>query len=242
MHSVDVDGTLKALRSFGAEERVRLPTRGGTDLAHLVGEIERYLHFVCIIHDRYFETEKVFRSLQQQLMASLSAPVSSDWSRVDSLPNVMMRLQLDIESMYLFGKTFIDRIANTIGFYFGEARRCSFISHDQFLKCLELYAKTKGLTIPSGFLTKAKELSVLVIEVRDKLITHKVSTRHTRGIGVDVDDKTSMLVGGKLPTKGTGTHSTEPIDVLLSQFCAYLMFTLEFLKSNSACSALLLKA
>jgi hypothetical protein len=227
------------LRSFQEAENARLPKPGAADLSHSLGEIERYLHFLCIIHDRFVATDRAFRDLMARFRATPSTPSSPDLSAFNTLPNLSMMLQLDIESMYLFTKTLLDKVASAVGVYFGPARGCSFVSHDDLRKSLNKCAAAKGLVLPNGLEATMQTLQDVVVDFRDKLITHKRGTRHTRGIAIDTDDKTLMVLSGDLPSKGLGTHSSEAVDDLLASAVSYLDLALTLITSNSQRSHLL---
>lgn len=104
-------------------------------------------------------------------------------------------LHLDIESFYIFAKIFLDKIARFIEHYFGaQVRHRPLDSHDDLVRNLEIYAESKGLTLPIGLMTTAARLKTKIADHRDYHISHEKSPRTVHGIQITSEGLTKLVL------------------------------------------------
>lgn len=226
------------LTQFAEAEHLRFTWPDGNRLWLALAEAIRYRAFVTLIVDR-IQQDRV--QLDRGMKASVSnlrnyagGPITSAQRELDTrAQSAITPLHLDIESLYLFAKVLLDRLANAIGVYFGEAQGCSLASHDSFRKSLVAYVAAKGLKLPEGFAKAVSEFQI-DIDFRDKQIVHRGGRGAVRGTSWNMDTEgAQMLIHPDKQSKDAGE--------LLASVDAYIKLVVLLLQSNYELSCLRLK-
>jgi hypothetical protein len=146
-----------------------------------------------------------------------------------------LRVQLEQESFYIFAKMLLDKVAHAIGVYFGEARGCSFASHDDLTKSIVKYSELLGLEVNPSLVARMQQLKVDVADFRDKNISHEKSPRTItmRPLILDPDGTVRLSLHKVYPQESDINVVARPVDELLGELEDYVLRFLDFLRMNS---------
>jgi hypothetical protein len=167
---------------FVGDHRLRFDAESSQAFGTSFAKVATIWAFLEIILGRYVEASNAVIENATALSEILEGGSPKD-DTGEKLSNeawpLSVRLHLEIESYYLFAKIMLDRIANSLEFYFGPGRDCSLNSHDGLTKCLQSYARLKDLKLPSGFADKVLNLKETISDFRDYKISHEPSPKTT---------------------------------------------------------------
>src|SRR5215472_14371638 len=98
--------------------------------------INRYLEFLMMLAKdhrttcaSWYEAEGAERDALDRRMKGENFDLTPYNDRCKDL---YVRLQLEVETFYVFAKIVLDKVANAVEFYFGQGRSASLLSHDRF--------------------------------------------------------------------------------------------------------------
>ena len=190
-------GVIERLSSFAASEHLLYQWAGGNFLWLALDEIVRYRRFVEVIVGRIDDERELLNSATAASVEGLrnyaGGPISPQQRTLDERArDAQVPVHLDIESLYLFAKVLLDRIAISIGVFFGQAQSCSLASHDSWRKSLAKYAKAKGLSLPPRFEQLVESLQTDV-EFRDKQLVHR-QVGATRGTSWNMESRSAQIL------------------------------------------------
>jgi hypothetical protein len=197
-----------------------------------VGDVLRYAEFVDEIFSRF-----------QTAAADHSHHLSNVFERKVFRPRLdhrkHMRVQLEIETFYLFSKILLDKLSNLIERYFGSARSLSLASHDRLVKHINGYLELKHLqSLSERHVDLVREMRERVSDFRDYHNAHDQSNR-PRSLSWSRDDPTTTRIGFGTFTIGSRTSSadvveTESLDVLYRHLFEYLDLWFIYLSEHAA--------
>ena len=200
----------------------------------------RYYEFIMIISSRHKEVSLKMATNSRKLMESIS-PAQGTWTMTDEQirlyeegPHLATQVHLEIESFYLFAKTFLDKVALFLQNYFGQARGVSLVSHDKLTKSHEQYRISKGLIYPDGFSESLQFLKEHVCDYRDKQISHLQNPRTVKATIFSVSGQTRIVATPFFPNEsqiGIQIESKE-LPELLFAIDKYLQLVITVIKSN----------
>lgn len=177
--------------------------------AFAFGEIARYLGFLGVVARRHRRVSRRVGENTKAFQATVQEgnhPLTAHQLKLHQTAVILiLELQLETESYYLFAKILLDKIARAIEFYFGAIQNCALDSHDDFVKRLDRYTAAKKLKAPDEFKETINELKRDVSDFRDYQIAHEKSPRTMRGISWDQAGNVTMSVM-KLYPKETDKH------------------------------------
>jgi hypothetical protein len=151
------------------------------------------------------------------------------------------KLHLEVESFYLFATVLLNKIADFLEDYFGQARGCSLRSHDQSRRSYEKFAKDKGLTFAKELVDSLEGLQTTVVHYRDKQLAHLV---HPRVLKETAFDKlgNSKIVQAYLHPKETDRLIPSPkIHDVMQDIDFYIRQVIELITANRTKSCFKLK-
>lgn len=237
-----ISASRSKLSAFVALERNRFEVKHNNMFAFSFREVERYFNFLEIIYVRHQsavgEYLKIFNAFNQATDKSPGSHTMTDKEMMllGNLEQLGIMVQLEIESFYLFAKMLLDKITRAVEFYFGQAKKLSLDSHDDFVKCISAYSATKDLTLDEHLLTLARKLKNNISDFRDYQITHLKSPRTVRGTTVDG----RMSLFQIYPTEKDEQKETLLLDNLSNEIGEYTELVIAFMQMNSEKTSLLL--
>jgi hypothetical protein len=154
---------------------------------------------------------------------------------------LMTKVQLEIETYYMFAKICLDKVAHALEFYFGPARKRPLDSHDDLVKNFLAYAGAKGLTLPDRFMAAAGALKRDISDYRDYEIAHEKSPRRMSGVTYDEQGRLRMMAIRFMPTDRDQQVDSNFLDDLMSDLDLYLAQVADLVKSNENRTRLSLK-
>lgn len=153
-----------------------------------------------------------------------------------------IRVQIDIESFYLFSKTFLDKLAHLVERCLGRPRGLSLASHDKLSKNIERYlAALRHPSLESTLTAMIPIVKQRISDFRDYEFAHAQSLR-ARGLQWSAVDTASVRVsfgGGhsigekKVVTKDSLGESIPELHQLLEQ---YVMLWVSYLAKAAKAS------
>ncbi len=211
-----------------------------------LGQVSRYYRFLHIIYARYAELSKRFventRRKMEIIKAQGSGPVGPELSRLLlEGQDLQVRLHLEIESFFVFGTIFLDRVACFIEGYFGRPAKGRINSHRQLKNKLAEFALEKDLTLPEGFEQNVAFLEDSLAEFRDKEITHDRSPRSMHGTSFTTDGETSIVKTKLYPREGDQQADGKTPRELMETVERYADQLISLIESNRAKAGLPLK-
>jgi hypothetical protein len=227
---------IKKLTKFIRTERERLALEDNNRVGMAFSRLTRYYQFLLIIVQRYHDANEAFIA-NTRTMQSLSKPGthSTTPEQLRLLQEgfaLSTKLDLEIESFYLFAKILLDQVARVLEFYFGPLRSRSFDSHDDLVKNLAIYAREKGITTTGKFIQIAGALKKDISDHRDYEIAHEKSLRTMFSTLFDTEGKTKILSTRHYPTEHNKQAETKEPDKLLQDLDEYLAEFMEFIAAN----------
>jgi hypothetical protein len=226
------------LSQFIERQRERFDTKQNNTFATGFSEIRIYRGFLAVIMTRYQDASEAIYAHMHQLLESAEngsrALTAAEYELFTDARVWSELLRLETESWYIFAKILLDKVARSIEFYFGPARRLSLDSHDQLVEHFERYATSKQLVVPHEFLLVAAELKKNISDFRDYQIAHHKSPRTVRGMLFDPEGTNARTVHVQLyPTVKDKQVESKALPELTRTVDAYLSRVLDFLELNA---------
>ena len=227
------------LTEFISSERERFETDQGNMFAFAFSELSRYFMYLEIINKRYKLCEQEFVNNTKAFQATVipgNHPTTYDQMKLhEQGVEITTRLHLEIETFYLFAKILLDKIAQAIEFYFGQARGLPMASHDKLTKYLEGYLQNKVLTMDPSIMETITQLKSDVSDFRDYRISHIEESRRgrvLRGTLFNADGNTRLAIGMLYPKEKDRQYDTKPLDDLLVELHTYINGIVMFIEAN----------
>ena len=107
------------------------------------------------------------------------------------------RLQLELETFYVFAKILLDRIADTFGFYFNIKWRQAGSTHSQFAS--RVSQGKVGVSLPPSLVHRIKDLKERVVDYRTGLIENPGEPRLIRSTVITYFSDTKAPLIAMLP-------------------------------------------
>lgn len=232
---------------FVNNERERFSNIHNNFFALSFSQIIKYYRFLNIILGRYIERSKNFITSSKILGEAVKPNSKPSDELIDKLLEQQREtgelLHLEIESFYLFAKILLDKIARFIEFYFGQARNASLDSHDDLLKNIKKYVKSKGLTvIHSEMMQLIEELKRDVSDYRDYEIAHEKSPRTIKGTAYGDSMETARIINVKLYPKEKDKQIESDIpSKLMERIDRYIIEVTTYILKNQSSTNLKLR-
>lgn len=219
------------LESFLDAEQDQFPIRRVRLVKNAVQEAKRYSAFLRLVNER---ASDVSVKCNYSLRCCVGVPAGKvREERLSHFEQLGINLQLEIESFYLFSKIYLDKTVHFLETYFGRLHNCSFESFSKLKAALSILESAHDFKVQPELREMVDKLMNVVVEFRDKKITHAKNPRLFRGLNWENDGRVSMA-SGFLDPKPTdqlfGTMDAGDLWKLLESYTD--MFT-EFIKENS---------
>jgi hypothetical protein len=101
-----------------------------------------------------------------------------------------------------------------------------------------MFAETKGLAIPEGFVKGAASLKKDISDFRDYEIAHEKSPRRMSGTGFSSEGRATMISTTIYPTEKDQEVSSKVVGDLLRGIEAYIELLVELTRTNPALTRL----
>ena len=222
------------LSQFVGTERERYADEDNNRFAFSLSQASRYYRFLLIIAERHNAASRELIEITKQVndftRNSTGSRLTDEQQEILTKSLLLStKVQLEIESFYLFAKIFLDKIAHFFHDYFGQANGISLRSHDQLTKNHERLRAAKTLVYPEGFSEMLEFLARQICDYRDKQIQHLQNPRATKGIAWGEKGLTRIAGGYLYPNvrdqplqSGTLTEMIAKIDVYTEQVMALI--------------------
>lgn len=242
-------GAINKLYEFIFEEREKYSGNDNNRFAFSFGQAFRYYEYLLLIADRYDKLNRNLMSNIGQLQAECGAKgekVSPNVIRLLEEQGVLStRVNLEIESFYIFAKILLDKLALFLQDYFGNVRACSLASHNKLTKNYIRFAAAKGIVYPAGFTTILSQLQKHISEYRDKQITHLKNPRSFKDTVFWENGETGIQTTYLYPNERELSRQvarSKPMSDLLQLIDQYLQKVIETVQQNRKKTRFALKA
>lgn len=229
------------INTFVESERSRFETTHNNMFALSFSHVTRYYDFLLIIKDRYGEVSELARinsnKLQEEIDKIAPGPHQASKEILQILQNessISIKLHLEIESFYLFAKILLDQLSRGIEFYFGQGRKASLDSHDDFCKNISSYSSQKDLKLDAQLISLAEELKKRISDFRDYNISHNKKPRNIKFTRFNNEGKALMASNNIYPGPKDEYIETRDLGELLQLIDSYIDQSVSFLKENSS--------
>jgi|LGOV01.1.fsa_nt_gb hypothetical protein len=227
---------MNALSEFIKGERVEYETHDNNLFTFSLGQALRYYNFILIINERYQQaSDKAllsFSEMQNSFSDQADGVLSNEQQdMLDKNDQDAELVHLEIESFYLFGKLFLDKVAFFLRDYFGEPRGVSLISHHGLVKYHENFREAKDLIFPDGLSDCIIYLQENIIDYRDDEITHKPNPRNIRGTNYS-DGQVGITRIRLYPNERDNQLESSSLSELLSELNKYIELIMILIKTN----------
>jgi len=197
----------------------------------------RYLEFIDIIYNRYKASNYNLRKQQKKLIEYSHRRESGP------LPNYILALlekhgeetrilHIEIESFFIFSKIYIDKIAQFINNFLGSQRSLSLQSHGKLKKNFNVYINSKNLKVPKTFLHDIDWFEKIVVDTRDKKITHQKNPRSVFGTMYSDDISANIAISFLNPMEKDSQVNSPDIHEIVKRLILYTMRLLRLVKRN----------
>ena len=231
----------KTFCDFIMSERDRYEADDNNKVAFSLMQISRYLRFVDIIYTRYAQINescvaairrRMEEDKQQQSGRRTLTSEESDQHRQEA--EFVELLHLEVESVFIFVKIALDKIAHFVGDYFGVARGVSQRSHDKWCKSAKNFEREKDIQLPYQLLSSMEWLQRHVADHRDKQITHQENPRTVFGTSFGGDGAT-RIVSSYLYPRDSDAHTKSPrVNEVVAHLDAYINQLMDLVACNRA--------
>ncbi len=191
----------------------------------------RYLHFLQIIRARYEAVNPLY-------MAALERWHSHNWSgprtmtseellEQQRMGDLGVELHLEIESFHVFANILLDRIADTVRYYFWRKPKWS---HHQLKLRFHKICASRSLTKKPTNLSEMFSRLQPIVDYRHDWIVHTSDPNLSHATAWGPNKKATILpsVAGKAIVE----HQPEDLDTLFSDIDSYITAIVEFFKTN----------
>jgi len=229
------------IRDFIQENRPRFNTKNNNLFATAFSQIEHYFLYINIISSRCKPLEKqLLKNLKKFddsiIKDSNSHPLTNYQEElIREQRDLSLKINLEIESSYLFAKILLDKIAKTIEFYFGPERGLSLNSHSELNKSIEQYVIKKSIEINPELKKVMLELEEDISGFRDKQIAHICKERNPRiirGISFADDKKANMVLSHLYPDHKDASKKSASPEELLLLIAKYIEMIMKLIEEN----------
>lgn len=207
----------------------------------------RYYDFLQLIIKRYRIASRNYEAHARRMMATTLDESSSATSGevaglIEAGQARYTRLHLEIESFYMFATILLNKIANLVEDYFGQARQCSLISHNELRKSYKKFANEKGITIPKELGGNLERLQTTVVDYRNKQVAHLRNPRVLKGTAFDKLGNSKIVLGYIYPRETDKLLSSpKVIDDVMQDIDFYIRQVITLIKTNRSKSRFKLK-
>jgi len=230
------------LEEFVVAEREHLETSDSNIFGAAMRQVTRYREFLDVIRERHRKASSSFIALQKTQLAEAKersperkVMTKEEIQRMIESRELGVLVHLDVESFHVFAKNLLDRVANFLGFYFGQVQSVSFISHNKLRKGLQTFVSQKNVQLPAGFHSLMEECQK-ISDYRDDHIIHKANPRTIHATTFQLDGDDASIAPTKVyPTEKDTSQSvrTQPLGEAIETIDAYLEAFLELLSTNT---------
>jgi hypothetical protein len=229
---------MSKLGEFIGLERERFADEDNNKFAMSFSQISRYSVFLDVVLKRYDDaSQKLFqntKAIQETLLPGKHAASSDQMVLHEEGVRRTILLHLEIESFYLFAKILLDKIAHSVEFYFGPARKMSLDSHDDLVKNFTSYASAKDLTLPRDFMAIAADLKKDISGYRDYEISHEKNPRRMNLTVFDEHGTMRMAATRVNPTEKDQQVESKALHELARDLDVYVKLVIELISNNRA--------
>jgi hypothetical protein len=232
-------GEINKLYEFIFEERKKYSGNDDNRFAFSFGQAFRYYEYLLLIADRYDKFSLNLTSNIGQLQAEWGAKggkVSPNVIRLIEEQCVLStRVNLEIESFYIFAKILLDKLAQFLQDYFGNVRACPLASHKKLTNNYIRFASAKRIEYPAEFTTILAQLQEHISEYRNKQITHFKNPRSFKGTVFWENGETGIQTDYLYPNERELSRQvtrSKPISDLLQLMEQYLQKVIETVQQN----------
>jgi len=192
---------------------------------------ERY---VDEIFRRYLDAAAVFNATMRSVSLSDGIP------DIEKMSLQSMRVHLEIESFYVFGKMQLDGIAQLLHWWFKDsrndegdqiARGLSIQRHRELQKNLPELVAAGSLSYPSELVELAKCLQAKVADYRDTEVTHDQSHSFPASL-VSREGDVTIIKARRGPNAANEHHHREPLGEVNQLRIRYTVAAMQFLTLN----------
>jgi len=233
---MDLD-PVNPLSNFIDAERNKYAEEDNNRFAFSLAQAARYYRFVLIIEERHNKLSHELISKCKQWTAWLhnnpnAAPGDAQLAVHREALLLSSKVQLEIETFYVFAKVLLDRLAFFIQDYFGQVHGVSLVSHRRLAKYEQRFQNAKALLFPDGFSAQLQYLTKQICDYRDKQVSHLRNPRSMKLVGFDEAGDTWLATTYLCPNDRDVQIQSDKIKQLKPALDTYVKQVIELVVSN----------
>lgn len=227
--------TADLISNFIRAERDKFSDKRNNSFAFSFGQIRRYYDFLKNIIHHCDVANKAFQE-NTRLMMEFAKTGGKEWDdekrkELHRGYELTTELHLQMESFYLFAKILLDKISQSIYFYFGNTQT-NFQSHHNMIKNFQRYVSEKNLSSPNDLFVQMEVLQEKISEFRDQVIVHQYSPRATKATMYDASGESWLVDTRVEPKEGERQREGMSPKQLIKQIDDYILEVLNYLSAN----------
>lgn len=218
---------------FIGEERCLYAGDDDNRFAFSIGQAFQYYRYLILIKWRYEKESKEFIENTKEIQAAIPEGHSKQSPKLKVLHEksneLQITLHLEIESFYLFGTIFVEKLGCFLEDYFGVIRYQRLNNHDRLFKNYKHFAQTKGIANSDSLLKLAKGIKKKLTVYRNRQITHHWDPKTIKGTSFSGTGETGIATIRLYPNeKELSEKQVETINLpdllsLLEEYCKEIL-------------------
>jgi hypothetical protein len=187
----------------------------------------RYYAFLQEIHSEYRQL------LESRIAAWGPPPPGAHLRRQREWESFRRKLDLQIESFYIFAKILVDRIADTFCYHFRAKTIKYGSSHARLSRKFRQICENEGLEVqPPELPAMLSDLQRRVVEYRNDMIEHASAPDLLRSTLLKPGPPRIAITELGAPWHGGATRESEDLGELFGLLGRYIMAMLQFFEAN----------
>lgn len=246
--------TIESIHAFIKEGRKKTDTKSGNILGTSVGIWIRYYNFLQVIRHRFAGDSGDFTADMERRLAAMKESSGSREMTPEEIQDfqrsadIQLVLHLDIESLYVFAKILLDRMADTFAYYFNIdwtdfGGQLFGSSHTRLTNQFDRICEARGLQSKSAELSgMLADLKSRIVDYRTGMIEHIFEPRIIHGTSWGGGKKAKISATVLYPVEADHEKylqkNTEDPDELVAELDKYIGAMLRFMEANTDKSVL----
>lgn len=193
------------------------------------GQLGRYIEYLSTIKDRHEQAQQNFFNNIEALRPPADQTPGDPQPKITGTiraafkesHRISMLLHLEQESYLHFAYPMLLTVAQTIEWFFGSERHCSFSTHRRWVKSMVHYCNAKSLEVPETLFETARRCLAEINDPRDHAVAHAWNPRAMQGTTFHWSGRTTRTTSHMYPQgrdQQTDLPEIEDAHKLLSEY------------------------
>lgn len=193
--------TTERFTAFIDAERKHYDDSANNSVAMALGILKRKYSKLELLRNR---TEPLIALHLSEPMYNVHLlPLDAQLQSLENKANLLLEIEMNFESFFVFGSILCDEIAHMILHFYGSSRGVKLGGHRELARNFNSYAQSLSLNVFPGLQELAEFLERELCDYRDKQIVHDFHPRKFNSISFTTPDNQVRLSYGLMYPKDT---------------------------------------